>query len=74
MAELTDGGRAVRCVPPDDVGALAEALAELMDHDEARRRLGEAARHFASGFSWEATAARYEAIYREIGALSGSRG
>jgi glycosyltransferase involved in cell wall biosynthesis len=66
MAELTDGGRAVRCVPPDDVGALAEALGELMDDDDARRQFGEAARRFASGFSWEATAARYEGLYRGI--------
>jgi glycosyltransferase involved in cell wall biosynthesis len=66
MAELTDGGRAVRCVPPDDVGALANALAELMDDTETRRKLGEAARHTASGFSWEATAARYETLYRSV--------
>jgi glycosyltransferase involved in cell wall biosynthesis len=65
MAELTDGGRAVRCVPPDDVDALADALAELMDDTEARRKLGEAARRNASNFSWEATAAGYEALYRE---------
>jgi glycosyltransferase involved in cell wall biosynthesis len=65
MAELTDGGRAVRCVPPDDVGALADALVELMDDTETRRKLGEAARHTASGFSWEATAAGYEALYRQ---------
>jgi glycosyltransferase involved in cell wall biosynthesis len=68
MTELTDGGRAVRCVPPDDVGALADALGALMDEGEARRRLGDAARRFASGFSWEATAARYEGLYRGIGA------
>jgi glycosyltransferase involved in cell wall biosynthesis len=36
-----------------------------MDRDEARRRLGEDARRFASGFSWEATAAHYEALYRQ---------
>jgi glycosyltransferase involved in cell wall biosynthesis len=70
MVELTDGGRAVRCVPPDDVEKLAEALGELMDDAEQRRRLGEAARRFASGFSWEATAARYEALYREIASLT----
>jgi glycosyltransferase involved in cell wall biosynthesis len=65
MAELTDGGRAVRCVPPDDVGALADALAELMDDTETRRELGETARRNASNFSWETTAARYEALYCE---------
>ena len=37
------------------------------DDAELRRRRSEAARRFASGFSWEATAARYEALYREIG-------
>ena len=67
MAELTDGGRAVRCVPKDDVEALADALAELMDDTEARRKLGEAARHNAAEFSWEATASRYEALYRAVG-------
>jgi glycosyltransferase involved in cell wall biosynthesis len=73
MAELTDGGRAVRCVPPDDVGALADALAELMDDTDSRCQLGETARRFASRFSWEATAARYEELYRELTARSRSR-
>jgi len=68
MVELTDDGRAVRCVPPGDVGALADALAELTEDAEARRQLGEAARHFASGFSWAATAARYEELYHQTGA------
>jgi glycosyltransferase involved in cell wall biosynthesis len=67
MAELTDGGRAVRCVPKDDAEALAEALADLMDDGEARRKLGEAARHNAAAFSWEAAASRYEALYRAVG-------
>jgi glycosyltransferase involved in cell wall biosynthesis len=74
MAELVGGGRAVRCIPPGDVGALADALAELMDDGEARRRRGEAARALASGFSWEETAARYEEVYREFRGRSRSRG
>jgi glycosyltransferase involved in cell wall biosynthesis len=68
MAELTDGGRAARSVAAGDVEALADALGELMDDAGARLRLGEAARRFASGFSWEATAERYEALYRGVGA------
>jgi glycosyltransferase involved in cell wall biosynthesis len=67
MAELTDGGRAVRSVAAGDVEALADALGELMDDTDTRLRLGEAARSFASGFSWEATAERYEALYRGAG-------
>jgi glycosyltransferase involved in cell wall biosynthesis len=57
----------VRCVPKDDAEALAEALADLMDDGEARRKLGEAARHNAAAFSWEAAASRYEALYRAVG-------
>ena len=62
------GGEAARAL----LTALADALAELMDEGETRRRLGEAARQLASGFSWEATAARYEALYRESVALAQS--
>lgn len=36
-----------RVVPPDDPAALAEALRQLADDADARRRLGDAARRFA---------------------------
>jgi glycosyltransferase involved in cell wall biosynthesis len=74
MAELTGDGRALRCVAPGAAGELADALAELMDDAGSRRQLGDAARQKAAGFSWEATAARYEALYLALRARSRSRG
>ena len=62
-ADLASGGATARLVPRDDATALAEALAELMDDTDARRKLGEQGRRHAEGFGWDAIAARYEAVY-----------
>ncbi|MFL1463414.1 glycosyltransferase family 4 protein [Roseococcus sp. DSY-14] len=50
-------------VPPDDVPALAAALARLGAEPEERRRLGEAGRAWARRFLWEDVVARLEAEY-----------
>lgn len=53
-------------VDPADVRALTAALADLLDDPVRRAALGAAAsRRAASDFSWQATAARLEAVYAE---------
>lgn len=64
LPELVPDGRQV--VPPDDVGALAERLAEsLGDTGRLARMRREAARH-ARAFSWESAAEQIVAVYREL--------
>lgn len=61
---------AARLVAPDDPGALAGALGELLDRPEERARMSAAARAAAEGpFSWDTAAQRTLALYREV--LSG---
>jgi glycosyltransferase involved in cell wall biosynthesis len=43
----------------DDRDAFTAAVRELLDNDGLRRRLGEAARTRALGFSWDATGAAW---------------
>ncbi len=65
-------------VPPDDPGALASAIARLLDDDELRARLGAAGRQRVLGrFTWPVTAAgtgaEYRALMSDIAPLGGSR-
>jgi glycosyltransferase involved in cell wall biosynthesis len=58
---------AARLVPPEDSGALAQTLSELVADPAARERLAKAARTAAAGpYSWEAVAAQTLALYREL--------
>jgi glycosyltransferase involved in cell wall biosynthesis len=54
-------------VPPDDPGALAAAIARLLDDAELRARLGAAGRERVLGrFTWQVTAAGTAAQYRAL--------
>ncbi|HEY7259039.1 MAG TPA: glycosyltransferase family 4 protein [Gaiellales bacterium] len=54
-------------VPPDDAGALASAVAGVLEDDAGRADLEAASRRAADGpFAWEAVARRHEEIYREL--------
>jgi glycosyltransferase involved in cell wall biosynthesis len=47
--EVLDQGRLGRLVPPNDAGALADAIAELLDDPEAARDLGDQLRRSVPG-------------------------
>lgn len=51
-------------VPPGDEGAMAMALARLLDDAEERRRMGEAGRATAVGYAWPLVADRVLEVYQ----------
>ncbi len=54
-------------VPPDDPGALAGAIARLLDDPELRARLGAAGRErVVSRFTWQVTAAGTSECYQAV--------
>jgi glycosyltransferase involved in cell wall biosynthesis len=54
-------------VAPEDAGALATAINQLLDHDELRLRYGQAARQrVRSGFQLDDMTQRILALYREV--------
>jgi glycosyltransferase involved in cell wall biosynthesis len=57
-------GDAGLLVPAGDAGALAAALARLLDDDAERRRRAEAGRRRAAGFTWAACIEGHLAAYR----------
>lgn len=59
-------------VPPEDVQALAKALAALMDDDGRRARLGAAARQSARRFSPTAVMPHWHALLEEVCPDTGS--
>jgi glycosyltransferase involved in cell wall biosynthesis len=63
-ADIAASGRAARLVPAGDAGALADALAGLIDDPAARLALGAAGREQAGRYAWPAIAAQLEAAYR----------
>jgi glycosyltransferase involved in cell wall biosynthesis len=65
---------AARLVAPDDVGALREALTELIADPDERARMARAAAETARGpYSWQAAAGKTLALYRELVSVSGGR-
>jgi glycosyltransferase involved in cell wall biosynthesis len=71
LPEIAAHGEAARLVPAGDPGALARALAELMDDAQARRALGEAARAASLARTFERITPPLEALYRELLAARG---
>jgi glycosyltransferase involved in cell wall biosynthesis len=60
------GGGAARVVPVGDVGALAEALLELLADPGGREGMREAGLARAADFSWDAVADRLWALYASL--------
>lgn len=61
-------------VPPNDVEALAAALADLARSPERRSALAAGARRLAERFRWPAIAGRHFALYQSLGAGQGGGG
>jgi phosphatidylinositol alpha-mannosyltransferase len=61
-------------VPPDDVAALADGVAGLLEDEPLRRALGEAARREAiEHYGWADVARRLEEIYERVGGAQAER-
>jgi glycosyltransferase involved in cell wall biosynthesis len=69
LPEVVEHGVTGLVVPRGDASALAQAIGELLDDPERRRRMGEAGRARALRlFDWDRTAEQLEELYRSIGA------
>ncbi|MEI8305751.1 MAG: glycosyltransferase [Chloroflexales bacterium] len=64
--ELVDEGVSGNIVPWADVDSLAGRLHALAQRRDLARRMGQAARARAQGFSWDAAVERYLAMFREL--------
>ena len=58
------GGVEAMTFPPKDVGALAEALGQLLDDGDLKRRLAENSLRRADDFRWERVARQVLDYYR----------
>lgn len=65
-------GRTGLLVPHGEVPALADALERIVKDAELRRRLGQEARAFAQGFTWERAADQTEAHLEAVRAAGGA--
>jgi teichuronic acid biosynthesis glycosyltransferase TuaC len=66
-AEMTINDNKTGClVPPKDVGALANALAFLVQHPDMAREMGRAAQEHIQMFTWERTGKIYREALEEI--------
>jgi phosphatidyl-myo-inositol alpha-mannosyltransferase len=61
--EVVDDGVDGLLVPARDPAALAAAVGRVLDEPELRRKLADAGRARARGYSWEAVTDRLEGIY-----------
>jgi len=67
LGQAVVDGRTGLLVPPEDIGALADALARLLADDPMRQRLGrEGPVRIAEGFRAEQMVEAYEALYCEM--------
>ena len=62
LRDAVQDGRTGLLVPHGNVNTLSEALSNLIENEEYRKRMGVTARSFAEEFTWEASARRMEAF------------
>jgi len=66
VPDVVEDGTTARLVPPDDVGALAHALASLAAEPGLRARYGAAGRHRATRFAWPSLRTRYADLFAAL--------
>jgi glycosyltransferase-like protein len=64
--EYLTSGRDSLLVPPEDAGALAAAMGEVMIHQDLRDRLQRGGQDVVARFTWPQTARQHLAVYNEI--------
>jgi glycosyltransferase involved in cell wall biosynthesis len=62
---VEDGGSGL-LVPPNDEGALSEAILKVLGDEELARRMGERGRELAEAKDWSKVAKAYRALYEEV--------
>jgi glycosyltransferase involved in cell wall biosynthesis len=72
-ADVIEHGRNGLLVPPQDVGALAAAIVEMIEDEELRRRCADGAVETALRYRMEAVGPRWEALMRELWASRSSQ-
>ncbi|OPF72320.1 glycosyl transferase [Streptomyces antioxidans] len=73
-AEIIDNGVDGRLVPTGDTDAIAAALLDLINNDELRQQMGQAALKGSARFDPSRVAGRYETLFSELIGRSGLRG
>ncbi|WP_435241397.1 glycosyltransferase family 4 protein [Streptomyces cucumeris] len=73
-AEIIDNGVDGRLVPSGDADAVAGALLDLINNDELRQQMGQAALKDAARFDPSRVAGRYDSLFADLVARSGLRG
>ncbi|MFE5123955.1 glycosyltransferase family 4 protein [Streptomyces sp. NPDC056669] len=73
-AEIIDNGVDGRLVPTGDTDAIAAALLDLINNDELRQQMGQAALKDSARFDPSRVAGRYETLFSGLVARSGLRG
>jgi glycosyltransferase involved in cell wall biosynthesis len=70
-AEIIENGRNGLLVPPQDTGALADGICELIEHPELRARMRTAARESSARYSMPAVRDLWEELFRDLAAQRG---
>ncbi|MFD8460322.1 glycosyltransferase family 4 protein [Streptomyces antimycoticus] len=73
-AEIIDNGVDGRLVPTGDTDAIAAALLDLINNDELRQQMGQAALKDSARFDPSRVAGRYETLFSGLIGRSGLRG
>jgi len=66
LSEIVRDGETGLLVPPEDPKFLVKAMSFLIENDQERRTLGEAARKWAYNFKWDIVARRHEEFYIQV--------